>query len=440
MDEDTRRRIAGFRFGLIADLLSRRLSRGEKRMILKDKAEAVWEIPFSGRSRISESTILHWLRIYKRSGGRLESLYPDERSDKNTTRVLDEETALALIRLKQEYKGASLPVVIQEAIRRRVVPESFRVSRATLYRFFKRQGLMEEETSPVDRRRFEAEQPNDVWQSDALHGPRVTVEGRLRKSYLFAFLDDMSRLIPHAEFYLQENLDAYTDALRKALAKRGLPRKLYVDNGPAFRSHHLEDITAALGIALVHSKPYQPEGRGKIERWFRTARQQFLSLIDDGLAPAELNGRLADWVERDYHLRVHSSTKETPLARYLRHVELVREAPKEMEDLFRHRAFRQVYRDRTISLGGRIYEAPVELIGKRVTLLYHDHDPARVEITLAGASYGFLVPLDLRVNCRVRREHRLTEIVSAPPSTDPPTDTLCAEGRLFGQEDPDDQL
>ena len=440
MNEDTKKQIAAFRFGVIADLVDRKLGRGEKRKIVQDKSEAVWDIPGTGRSRISPSTVLHWMRRYEQSGRKIESLYPDERSDKNTSRALDEETALSLIRLKQEYKGASLPVVIQEAIRRRVVPESFRVSRATLYRFFNRQGLMEEDHPPVDRRRFEAEQPNDVWQSDALHGPRVTVGGRLRKSYLFAFIDDMSRLIPQAEFYLQENLDAYTEALRKALAKRGLPRKLYVDNGPAFRSHHLEAITAALGIALVHSKPYQPEGRGKIERFFRTVRMQFLSLIDDGLALAELNARLTDWVERDYHLRIHSSTKETPLARYLRHVELVREAPKEMEDLFRRRVFRQVYRDRTISLGGRIYEAPVELIGKRVTLLYHDHDPARVEITLAGASYGFLVPLDLRVNCRVRRDHHLTEIVSDPPPSESPRGDLCAEGRLFGQRDPDDQL
>jgi len=439
MDEDTKKRIAAFRFGVIADLVGRKLGRGEKRKIIHDKSDAVWDIPGSGRSRVSPSTVRHWLRHYEQSGRRIESLYPDERSDKNTSRVLDKETALSLIRLKQEYPGASMPAIIQEAIARRIVPEYFRVSRATLYRFFKRQGLMEEDPPAVDRRRFEAEQPNDIWQSDMLHGPRVSVGGRLRKSYLFAFIDDMSRLVPHAEFYLQETLDAFADALRKALAKRGLPRKLYVDNGPAFRSHHLEDITAALGVALVHSKPYCPEGRGKIERFFRTVRMQLLSLIEDGLELAELNARLADWVERDYHLRIHSSIKETPLARYLRHVELVREAPKEMADLFRRRVFRQVYRDRTISLDGRIYEAPVELVGKRVTLLYHDHDPARIEITLAGASYGFLVPLDLRVNCRVRRDHHLTEIVSVPPASEASRDDLCAEGRLFGRTDSDDQ-
>jgi len=434
MDEDTKKRIAAFRFGVISDLVGRKLGRGEKRKIVHDKSEAVWDIPGTGRSRISPSTVLHWLRRYEQSGRKIESLYPDERSDKNTSRALDEETALSLIRLKQEYKGASLPTIIQEAITQRIVPEYFRVSRATLYRFFKRQGLMEEDHPPVDRRKFEAELPNDIWQSDALHGPKVLHDKKLRKSYLFAFLDDMSRLIPHAEFYVQESLEVYLDCLRQALAKRGLPRKLYVDNGPAFRSHHLENITASLGIALIHSKPYQPEGRGKIERFFRTVRMQLLSLIDDGLALAELNARLTDWVERDYHARVHGATKETPLARYLRHVELVREAPRDMADQFRKRLIRQVYKDRSVSLGGRLYEAPVDLIGKRVTLLYHDHDPARIEIALDGVSRGFLLPLDLRINGRVRRDHHLTEIVAPTPKAESPSYT---GGTLFG--DPDDQ-
>jgi len=104
----------------------------------------------------------------------------------------------------------------------------------------------------------------------------VTADGKIRKAYLFAFIDDMSRMIPHAAFYLNERVDTYVGALRIALAKRGLPRKLYVDNGPAFRSHLLGHATASLGLALIHSKPYQPQGRGKIERFFRTVRMQFL--------------------------------------------------------------------------------------------------------------------------------------------------------------------
>lgn len=437
MDEDAKKDIARFRFGVIADLVGhRKLTRGERQRILREKSQAEWDIPFSTRTRISRSTLLHWLRRYEASGHRLESLHPDERSDKNGTRVLDPETALALIRLKKEYRGTTLPTLLREAKARGIVPPTFRVSRATLYRFFKRQGL-ETESPPTDRRRFEAELPNDIWQSDALHGPKVRFEGKLRKSYLFAFIDDMSRFVPHAEFYLDERVETYSDALRQALAKRGLPRKLYVDNGPAFASRHLGHITASLGIVLIHSRPYQPEGRGKIERWFKTVRDQFLSLTSDGLPLGVLNRYLAEWIDAAYHTTVHSSTGETPMVRYLRHVHLLREAPKDLNDYFRKRAIRRVARDRTVALNGRLYEAPVETIGKQISLLYHDHDPAHIEAHLAGAPVGFLVPLNLQINCRIRRRHILEllpkDTPPAAPEQSPPT-----TGKLFGPDPSDD--
>jgi transposase InsO family protein len=102
-----------------------------------------------------------------------------------------------------------------------------------------------------------------MWQSDVMHGPLVTAEPRQKKSYLIAFLDDHSRLVPHARFYLSETLEDFVDAFEKALLRRGLPRKLYVDNLAAYRSKHLEHITASLGIALIHAKPYQFQGKGK---------------------------------------------------------------------------------------------------------------------------------------------------------------------------------
>jgi transposase InsO family protein len=257
---------------------------------------------------------------------------------------------------------------------------------------------------PIDRRRFEAESPNDIWQSDTMHGPMVLFDDKRRKSYLFAFIDDMSRLIPQAQFYLSEKLDSFLDALRQALLKRGLPRKLYVDNGPAFRSKHLQEIAASLGIALIHSRPYKPQGRGKIERWFRTVRTQFLSGFK-GKTLEDLNEALQCWIRDVYHDRKHSATGQSPLKRFADHMQCIRPAPKDLEDYFRKRAKRRVAKDRTLSLNGKLYEAPVHLIGQQVTVLYHEHDAARVEINFKGESHGFLTPLDLHVNCRVRRHH-----------------------------------
>jgi transposase InsO family protein len=309
-----------------------------------------------------------------------------------------------------------LPIkgLIEELRSRKVIDPWVRICPTTVYRFLKGQGLLEPTaTPPKDRRRFEAEFPNDLWQSDMMFGPSVNVQGRQRKTFLFAFLDDMSRLVPHGQFYLTEGLDSYLDCLRQALLRRGLPRRLYVDNGAAFRSQHLTQITASLGIALIHSAPYQPEGRGKCERWFRTVREGFLSRWQ-GQELAELNSAFWTWVEESYHRARHSVTGQTPLERFSSHLECLRPTPTHLEDFFRKRTLRIVAKDRTVSLNGRLYEAPVSLIGKKVALLYHDHDPARVEIFLEEHSHGFMTLLDQKVNFRVRRVNAHLEIQSEP--------------------------
>ena len=202
MDEDTKKEIATFRFGVIADLVGRKLNRGEKEIILKEKSFSRWEIPFSTRSHISRSTILSWMRAYEKGGRRLECLYPDERKDKGRSRVMDEESIAALVNLKKDRMGVSLPIILKEARAKGILPPRYMVSYATIYRIFKKHGVSEADHVYPDRRKFEAELPNDIWQSDCLHGPKALCEGRMRKTYLFAFIDDMSRLIPHGEFYL----------------------------------------------------------------------------------------------------------------------------------------------------------------------------------------------------------------------------------------------
>lgn len=429
MDEVAKKEIAVFRFGVIADIVGRKLARGEKERIIREKASCRWDIPFSTRSRISRSTILSWARAYAKARN-LESLYPEDRKDRGRPRVMDEETIAALVRLKGERRGMSLPVLLKEAKTRGILPGRLTVSYATIYRIFKLHGVSGSDTAYPDRRRFEAELPNDIWQSDCLHGPKVLHDGKMRKSYLFAFIDDMTRLVPHAGFYLNERIDSYVDAFIKALSKRGLPRKLYVDNGPAFSTQILRHATASLGIALIHSRPYRPEGRGKIERFFRTVRMQLLSTIEDGITLEELNRKLGGFIDL-YHISRHSATKEAPLDRYGSHVHLIREAPKHLMDHFRKRVTRKVDKDRTVSLDGRLYEAPVPLIGATVTLLYHDGDPARVEVILNGASHGMLIPLDVHVNARVKRLNQTVDIV---PDDRVEPDSRLKNGQVFGRE------
>ena len=405
MDEETRRQVAIFRFGVIHDFVGGvRLDHGERERLVKQKAGRKYEIPFSPKTRLSRSTILRWVSLYQQGGGRLKSLYPGGRSDEGKSRAMDEETACALIGLRKELPRATVSFLIHQMEKRGLATPGAPLSPTTVWRFLNRQGLMHlGERSPEDRRKFEAELPNDIWQSDSMHGPMVEESGKRRKTYLFALLDDQSRLVPHAEFYLGEALDSYLDAFRKALLRRGLPRKLYVDNGAAFRSKHLEHIAACLGVALIHSRPYCPEGKGKIERFFRTLRDQFLSGFG-GKTLEDLNLALDCWLRDIYHIRPHSSTGQSPLKRFCDHMECIRTAPKELDDFFRNSARRRVAKDRTVSLNGRLYEAPVALIGKQVLLLYHSKEPQRVEVLSNQKSYGLLTLVDLHVNCRVRRD------------------------------------
>ncbi|MFH1135729.1 MAG: IS481 family transposase [Pseudomonadota bacterium] len=405
MNEEQQKEVATFRFGVIHDLAGgAMLQSGEKERLIREKCARKWSIPFSNRTRIGRSTIIRWAKAYQDAGGKLEALYPGARSDRGRSRSLSDETEAALIGLRKKNPLAPVREIINEMRSRGLAGPDVELNPSTVYRFFHAYGLMKATTPiPEDRRKFEAELPNDLWQSDCMHGPMVLSEGKQRKTYLLAFIDDHSRLVPHGAFYPTEGTASFLAALEMAFSTRGLPRRLYTDNGSAFRSKHLEQVCASLGVALIHARPYKPQGKGKIERFFRTVRGDFLPGFR-GRTLDELNEAFDLWLRHVYHQRVHGGTGQTPLARFTARMECLRPAPRDLLDHFRQTVKRKVAKDRTISLNGRIFEAPVELIGKQVDVLYHDHEPELVEVRLNHKSYGRLRPVDLHVNARVKRD------------------------------------
>ena len=405
MTEEQKTEVAVFRFSVIHDFVGNyKLDYGEQERLLKEKCARKWRIPYSHKTSLSRTTILRWVRQYKEGGSKLESLYPQDRSDQGQSRALDEETRLTLTRFRKENPRMPVPHLIFLLKKQHAIGEDVHLPLTTVYRFFHQENLMTTgDRAAKDRRKFEAEMPNDIWQADVMHGPRVEVGGRKKKTYLIAFLDDHSRLIPHAEFFISENLACFMDAFQQALLKRGLPRMLYVDNGSTFRAKQLEYTAAALGIALVHSKPYTPQGRGKIERFFRTIRTEFLPGFQ-GENLDELNECLDLWLADIYHQRPHSSTGQNPFARFTKNLECLRPAPDNLKDFFRKVVRRRVNKDRSVIVAKRLYEAPVELIGKQVEILFHEDHPEVVEIKYQRQSYGMHPLVDLNVNCRVGRD------------------------------------
>jgi putative transposase len=404
MTEDEKMQVAVFRFGVISVFVTGvEMSRVEKRQLLRDKCARKWQIPFSEKTRISRGTIQRWVRVYKASIGNLKSLFPKDRTDQGKCRAMDQETCLLLIRMRSEMPSLTVPQLIDQMNRQNRVTPGTMLNNSTVYRFLHEQNLMSPQVKPVDRRKFEAELPNDLWQSDVMHGPRVDVDGKMRKTYLIGIIDDHSRLIVHARFYLSEKLASYLTAFEEAIATRGLPRKLYVDNGAAFRSRHLEYIAASLAISLIHAKPYLPQGKGKIERWFKTVRSSFLAAFKPaGLD--QLNDALTRWITESYHEKIHSVTGQTPFQRFTGKMHCLRAAPANLKDYFRKVARRTVSKDRSVTLNGRLYEAPVALIGKRVELLYHECEPEQVEVKYRNENFGMIRTVNVNVNYHVKRD------------------------------------
>jgi transposase InsO family protein len=394
MDDPKSEKVALFRYGLIATLVLERLSRGEMMRRARELAALEYDIPFSTRTRISVGTLLKWARRYRKDG--LDALSPKRRQDRGRSRAISPQLAELIERLKRENPHRTGTTLLRELALSSNNSTTPPLSAATLYRFLKEHGLTEKQLlSPPAHKKFEAEFANQIWQSDMMFGPYVPrPEGGKQQAMLYAALDDASRLIPHAQFYADEGLESLLDCLRQGVAARGIPVRLYVDNGKVYRSVQLARIAATLGILIVHTPPYQPEGRGKIERFFRSIRDQFLASLDlkQVTGMDDLNARLDAWIQTAYHRSPHGglAPNTTPLQRWQRDIERIRQLPPatDVRRLFFYRLDRMVRRDSTFLLQKRFYEAPAHLAGHKVEVRFDPLDSSQVDVYSGGILQG----------------------------------------------------
>ena len=427
LDDKTRERIALFRYGLIADLANRQ--EGERGLYaqLREKAAKVYEIPGSRRCRVAAETLREWLAVYRRGG--FEALHPKPRCDQGRARAIPQEMADVLCALKEETPALSVHLLIDKAKAKAGVGEEMHLAPATVHRLLSRHGLMDKKLglpTSKDRRRFAFDKAGELWMSDVMHGPAVMADGRKRKSYLLALLDDATRIVPYAAFALSENTAALLPVLRQAVLRRGVPTRLYVDNGAVYRSHHLSLVCAKLGINLIHARPYQPQGKGKQERFFRTVRMQLLPTLADADMKSldALNRRLWAWVEGEYHQSPHKGLEGvTPLDRWTMSAHDIRLVDQgcDLDDLFLFEQKRRVQRDRTVSLNGIVYEVDASLVGETVTLRF---DPQRggrpVDVHFKGRKVEQAKRVDLYANCFVKRDHTTKALQPDRRLDDPP--------------------
>ena len=410
--EKFREDVALFRYGVVSELLRCKPATPEYRAKLLELSQQAWVIPGSTRTRIARQTLRDWVRAY-RSGG-FDALRPKRRRDSGKPRRMSVEAIELLLAVKRAEPALSVRQAIARARDSGDVPGDMPLPTTTVHRLFTNEGVMDMAPPgpPADRRRFAWPWAGDLWMSDVMHGPRVPGDrGRKHKTYLIALLDDATRVIPYAAFHPTETTPAFLQVLKQGILRRGRPVRLYVDNGANYRSRQVALVCARLDIALIHARPYQPSGKGKIERFFRTLRQQFLAGLDDGaMASLEaLNRNLHGWIEGEYHHNPHRGLDGmTPLEKWARAADSVRyvdPGDAGLDALFLFEAVRRVYRDRTVRLNSRIYEVDAALAGKKVTLHYDPTLPATrpIKVTLDGSDAGEARPVDLEANARGRR-------------------------------------
>jgi putative transposase len=365
------RMVALFRYALIREAANPKLSKRDRGELVRQLAANEHIGPFGEPVRVSRPTVDRWIRAWRVGG--FDALLPAVHDVSARTRAEVLELAVALKREQPRRTAAQITTIMQTHL-------GWAPSQRTIQRLFVR---LELNTRPDGRApqafgRFQAEAPNVRWIIDALHGPKIGG----RNTYLFAIIDDFSRLVVGYRWAHSEDTLRLEAALRRAVATRGVPDVLYSDNGSAFISKQFLRACAVLGIRITHSRPGRPQGRGKIERWFSTVRGQFLVEIapadtttSAGTAVAsvdELNTLFAAWVETVYHRRVHDETGQSPLARWETHFAEGSgpglPSPALLREAFLWAEFRTVSKTATVSLHANTYAVDAALVGRKVEL------------------------------------------------------------------------
>ena len=379
--------------------------------MIRELAQREYDIPGSGRHQLGEKTIQAWYYLYCREG--MAGLERKQRLDHGRSRISDE-IQTVILAAKRERPRRSIRQIRQLLEAAGTVARGS-VSRSAIHRLLQQHGLsrMPGSASELEEhRRFAAQYAGSIWYGDVMHGPRLVLDGRARKTYLASLMDDASRLLAHSAFGLGEGALEIEAVLKQAVLKRGVPTMLVVDNGAAYRAASLQGICARLGIKLVYCRPYHPEGKGKLERWHRTCRDAFLGELDTSRITDlhDLNTRLWAWIEQVYHQSAHSGLDGlTPLQRYQQDLPRIRTLgllANGLDALFYHRVSRFVRKDATVSYAGDLFEVPYELAGKTVCLVVDPHEGKVVGVEdKDGKSLGAATPLDAVANSH-RKRHK----------------------------------
>lgn len=405
MNETIRNEIAAFRFGLIAPIVQRQLQPGERYALLKEIAKQRYIIPGSEKNTVSVRSLERYLQAYERDG--FEGLKPQIREKRGSLRNQDPEVLERAIELRKELPSRSVEQVI------RILELEGKVSVGvlkprTVSRYFQEMGWSKKDIYRAVKkefRHFEHDTPNDCWQADTQHTlylPDPKNPEKRKKAYLIAIIDDHSRRIMHAEFFMEERYPRLERCVQKAVLRFGVPNLFFCDNGSVYSAKQFHIMCARMGTKLIHAKPYSPESKGKIEKFFQFVDSSFTGeanlLINQGKLTTlkQLNDYLRSWLEA-YDNRVHRSTKQTPKNRFEAKVEQTRHLPAEiLKEIFLWEEERSVRKTAIIELEGNRYDVDSSLRGKRIQIRYNPFDLSTIQVWKDNERFDDAKPAELR--------------------------------------------
>ena len=402
--------MAMFRYSIISPLLNPNDSRTLKDR-LQEQAAKVWLLPDGFTQKTySWMTLEEWYYLYKKHG--LCALVRQARKDRGRFHKISEVLKQHIEEALEKYptlKSGNLIAFLKA--KEELKDENFPAT-STLYRYLRT--VREKQSRPKQQRMaFEAPHPNDLWQTDIMYGPHVPQRqknGRIRnvQSYCLGIIDDHTRRIIHAEFFLDQGIERYMQCLKKSFIKCGVPVRIYCDNGQVFRSQQIQRIAAEVGTSISHTKVRDAAAKGKIERFFRTLRDQFINgklLTDKAKNIDDLNLRFARYLH-DYNNSVHSSTKQTPMSRWMIGSQHVRSLPAHanLDDIFLLEAERCVKKDGSFSIHAKTFETDWTLAGKKIQVRYSETDLTKVQVYCEGEFIGTSRQLDRHINNGLPRQ------------------------------------
>jgi transposase InsO family protein len=427
---DPQLRKALCRYEAISAYVAARPKRGQKKEMLEQLAARPWQDEHGEPLKVEAETLRSWARRYRKQG--LAGLMDQPRSVQAVSALSPEQVAL-VCSLKREVPERSLDRIIEIAEGMKLVEPGV-VRRSTLHRVLRRAGLSQRACRTPDSHdldRFEAAFPSDLWQSDMLVGPWLpdpARPGKMRRAYLYAFLDDHSRLLLHGRFSFKGDLPALELVFRRCLQKWGIPRRVYYDNGQTYRSNHMRQIVATIGIhRLVFTQPHRPMGHGKIEALNHFIRSAFLAELSASprlTALDAINEAFLAWADTEYNRRVHSETGQAPLERWRAGADQVRYADEELlRQAFLFHDHRTPDKAGVFSLLGRRYQTSAQLARRRVEVRYDPEALDEIEVWLDNHFVERVRPLDIEPHRRPR-DPALKDAPAAAATAAPTADWL----------------